>query len=101
VAQLWSIKQLPWTPEPNTQIAWLIRRELEHRAVEHKFNHVVNFKDLFDIQKLTQFYQTINSIEPGQTLLNLAVANIDLQQQLLKETYSQFIDQIDTGFLLA
>jgi hypothetical protein len=77
---------------------YLTEQELLFRQSDSVFNHVVEFKDLFDIESIKQLYYKINQQELSTEYINNICHNIKLQTRVNQLNYTKYFP--DNQYLL-
>jgi hypothetical protein len=77
VTRLWQQKiyDQPWT----NILAKLLQNEKDSSAIDHSFDHIVDFKNLYSAAYIKDLYQKINHRELGNDSVREIQYNIDLQ----------------------
>lgn len=84
ISELW----LSYSPRMNKVVdAINFIREIEKKDIEYRsyYDYIVNFKDLFDIEFLSNFYSKINGDNMHEIVLSKIQTNIDIQNTFLTE----------------
>jgi hypothetical protein len=100
-AYLWSTKDLPSTPEPNDMMDFLLEHEACYQKINMFFNHVVRFRNLFDVEFLKKFYRQYNNAELPESFMPGIAKNISLQERVTVQNAGEFMPTLDVGRFLS
>jgi hypothetical protein len=84
-------------------LSYLVKQELLFRQFDAQFDHVVEFKDLFDIESIRQLYSRINQQALSDESVSRICHNIELQTRVNQLNYTEYfcedldLDQLATS----